>query len=1061
MAITAATPSGAATTLSTTSSIHDTVSGNGSLLFPPPTFFPLTAALLALQEQAVGETVFLIDVNWLSNWFIWAFHCPAPEGEGQRVREALRHAAMRFGLVPPSEQMISTVPGPINSSSLSVVGHPLLLSPSVEVMRPHQSDSVRQTMARAVSDSALATIPPKSHGKRDEAPTSNGNIPKIYCLAVPEAFYEALRSVHGVLCEDRYSVSFQRFTGDSERILLYHQQYHNSTHRSADSHESLQAKTRMIASVTNARPVEFRRKVIFEPQQPETKEPASLMEKLLREEQSLRKKLFPTVEVHPIKLVYHIVMDDSHCDLSTISSGDRGQAPESGFCLVSRGSPAFDALGALLRVAAPNKATSNVRLWSKASAVATKSGDGYECVDLEMLQYTKNTSSDVCLVQEWLQRQSPGKEWELLIETRRTVNSSWPREELELSRRLQVGDYVDAQDVAGKWYEAVITALDETTVTVHYFGWASRWDSRIKRFKDSPLVDGVVCKVAAPAPLWSQTGRWREQIKVGDTVEIRDSSSIVERPKWYTGIVKTVGRPSDPPRMLDGGTELEKYSIGGEPEAHLLLLARTQQILVEVEQERTDKAALHAQSEGETRPPHVRWVNLYGEEICQINTHLKHGEVAKPVTLRYEYENHRQPVEILKSSVPNLGAGFVRESLRGTPPAPGSVGLHNLGNSCFLNSTLQCLNHIEPITQYFLQNKYAEEINRMNPLGSGGNVATAYGSLIKKIWSGEYSVLAPRLLKQTVAKFAPQFDNCYQHDSQEFCQFLMDGLHEDLNRVKSKPYVEELEGFGMDDSHTAIESWRKHLLRHDSIIVDHCQGMHRSHLTCPHCGRESIKFDVFSSISLPLVTSKRQATIKLEDCIEKFMEGEQLDERNAWYCPSCRKHVCALKMIALWSVPDILILHLKRFTFDTCMTSGNMLRSKIDAKVEFPIDGLDLTKNILGPIDPEAPPIYKLFGVSEHVGPTANSGHYTATVRNSINGQWYRCNDSHVGLTSGEASITGGAYLLFYQRSKGLSRWGGLANVMEERGINPYGGLETDQEGFMMVKNKKKKPPKY
>ena len=70
---------------------------------------------------------------------------------------------------------------------------------------------------------------------------------------------------------------------------------------------------------------------------------------------------------------------------------------------------------------------------------------------------------------------------------------------------------------------------------------------------------------------------------------------------------------------------------------------------------------------------------------------------------------------------------------------------------------------------------------------------------------------------------------------------------------------------------------------------------------------ESIKFDVFSSISLPLVTFKDQSTIRLEDCIEKFMEGEQLDDLNAWYCPGCKKHVCALKMIALWSVPDILM----------------------------------------------------------------------------------------------------------------------------------------------------------
>jgi ubiquitin C-terminal hydrolase len=162
-------------------------------------------------------------------------------------------------------------------------------------------------------------------------------------------------------------------------------------------------------------------------------------------------------------------------------------------------------------------------------------------------------------------------------------------------------------------------------------------------------------------------------------------------------------------------------------------------------------------------------------------------------------------------------------------------------------------------------------------------------------------------------------------------------------------------------------------------------------------------------------------------------------------------------MIALWTIPDILIIHLKRFTFDTCMASGHMLRSKVDDKVEFPIEGLDLTKYILGPVDPDAPPVYRLFGVSEHTGPTANSGHYTATVRNSIDGQWYRCNDSHVGRTSGEASITGGAYVLFYQRSKGISKWGGMSRAMAERKLDPFSRLEKDKEGFTKVKMKKKK----
>jgi len=101
----------------------------------------------------------------------------------------------------------------------------------------------------------------------------------------------------------------------------------------------------------------------------------------------------------------------------------------------------------------------------------------------------------------------------------------------------------------------------------------------------------------------------------------------------------------------------------------------------------------------------------------------------------------------------------------------------------------------------------------------------------------------------------------------------------------------------------------------------------------------------------------------------------------------------------------------------------------------------------------------QLFGVSEHTGSTANSGHYTATVRNSNDGNWYRYNDSNVGSTSGDAAMTGGAYLLFYQRVKGSSRWAGMEKQILQQKNGSSGNVPPgeDSDGFREVTGKKKK----
>ena len=193
---------------------------------------------------------------------------------------------------------------------------------------------------------------------------------------------------------------------------------------------------------------------------------------------------------------------------------------------------------------------------------------------------------------------------------------------------------------------------------------------------------------------------------------------------------------------------------------------------------------------------------------------------------------------------------------------PGLCGLSNLGNTCFMNSAIQCMSNVPLLTDYFRRSSYKSEINLDNPLGCRGQLAEAYADLINEIWSGKNSYTVPRNFKFNLSRFAPQFIGFQQQDSQELLAFLLDGLHEDLNRIKKKPYVELGSHVGKSDEEFAQESWQDHMKRNDSIIVDFFHGLLKSTLNCLVCDEISIKFDPFCYLSVPL-PSKKEILIQL------------------------------------------------------------------------------------------------------------------------------------------------------------------------------------------------------
>uniref|UniRef100_A0A7N8XPL6 Ubiquitin carboxyl-terminal hydrolase n=1 Tax=Mastacembelus armatus TaxID=205130 RepID=A0A7N8XPL6_9TELE len=483
-----------------------------------------------------------------------------------------------------------------------------------------------------------------------------------------------------------------------------------------------------------------------------------------------------------------------------------------------------------------------------------------------------------------------------------------------------------------------------------------------------------------------------------------------------------------------------------------------------------------------------------------------------------------------------------QDSYRGQP---GVCGLTNLGNTCFMNSALQCLSNTPPLTEYFLQSSYLEELNFTNPLGMKGEIAEAYADVIKQMWSGRHYSVVPRVFKTKVGHFASQFLGYQQHDSQELLSFLLDGLHEDLNRVKNKEYIELRDADGRPDQEVAEEAWRNHRRRNDSVIVDTFHGLFKSTLVCPECHKVSVTFDPFCYLSVPLPVSKervmevffvsldpyakpvqmvvadvfnhrfykiynadeslscildrddifqqeeeqvllalylrershyrdygsgsssygttlfghplllnvprsscneealyklflqrlataffvcvaqpyvaidwdpemkkrfyneneaekyvkhtsmevpqQQTTVQLQECIELFTTVETLEEENPWYCPVCKKHQLATKKLDLWSLPEVLIIHLKRFSYT------KFTREKLDSIVEFPLRDLDFSACLLRKNLSNGEPLsrYDLIAVSNHYG-GLRDGHYTSYAKNKDNGQWYYFDDSKV-----------------------------------------------------------------
>ena len=246
--------------------------------------------------------------------------------------------------------------------------------------------------------------------------------------------------------------------------------------------------------------------------------------------------------------------------------------------------------------------------------------------------------------------------------------------------------------------------------------------------------------------------------------------------------------------------------------------------------------------------------NSFKESILKNKDYIENNNLNYQITYSSKDQKRKR-----KKSSPNYFYNrrkeLRKETLDKNDNKHGLVGLGNIGNTCYMDTSLQCLSNCKILTEYFLEDYYKKFINENNPIGSQGKLVESYAELIKHLWYGQNDSIEPYNFKETIGNIRTMFRGYQQQDTQEFLSFLLDGLHEDLNKVLNKPYVCPEDDLVFDNDIEEYKYFKKlFLARNQSLIIDLFYGMFKSTLYCPNkeCKNISNTFDPYAIISLPL-----------------------------------------------------------------------------------------------------------------------------------------------------------------------------------------------------------------
>ncbi|XP_050068604.1 ubiquitin carboxyl-terminal hydrolase 8 isoform X2 [Anopheles maculipalpis] len=332
----------------------------------------------------------------------------------------------------------------------------------------------------------------------------------------------------------------------------------------------------------------------------------------------------------------------------------------------------------------------------------------------------------------------------------------------------------------------------------------------------------------------------------------------------------------------------------------------------------------------------------------------------------------------------------------------GLTGLKNLGNTCYMNSILQCLSNTYFLNEFFHDPSFKMHLNRNNK--TQGKIGEEVAAVIKALWTGQYKCIASKNLRYVVGQYERQFGGIEQQDSHEFLTILMDWLHSDLQTKQMQIST------SLDQMPPSEKAWIEHFKGKGSYISELFYGQIKSTVKCTRCHKESATYESFSNLSLELPQDSN--ICYLENCLDMYFNGEEV---RGWHCPKCKSNQDAIKKLDISRLPSILVVHFKRFFADPD-TMATVYRKK-QTLVKFPLSELNMTRYLARTEVNRNKRLttfrYHLYGVSNHYG-SMESGHYTAFCLNNIHQKWFKFDDYNVSSIDASDVQASAAYILFY-----------------------------------------------